>query len=186
MRLGRIRLKMIADVLTLTRLSIALLIILVGISWGHKGLSTALLLLLLGWMTDTVDGQLARKDTESKDSWIGDNDLIVDVLLALSIMIFFSIGGIIPLWIAVFCLIYLIMITLVLRSWTLYVIFIGFSYGTSILVSLLYSPRFFYVFLLYIAIILLTTWNHCWENIQAFFAGFKTTKVREPLKKITM
>lgn len=179
----RIRLRLIADALTFIRLCLALLIILTGIIRGYEGLSLALLLLLLSWMTDALDGQLARRDTESKGSRIGDNDLIVDVLLGFAMMVFFTLSGIIPFWIMVFCLIYLIMITFVLSGWTLYAIFIGVSYGTSLLVSLLHSPRFFYVFMLCIAIILLTTWSHCWENIQAFFTGFKVIKVREPLKK---
>ncbi len=183
MRQGLIRLRLIADTLTFIRLCLALLIILTGIIRGYEGLSLALLLLLLSWITDALDGQLARRDIESKGSRIGDNDLIVDVLLGFAMMVFFTLSGIIPVWIIVFCIIYLIMITFVLSGWTLYAIFIGVSYGTSLIVSLLHSPRFFYVFMLCIAMILLATWNHCWENIQSFFTGFKAIRVREPLKK---
>lgn len=183
MRTRQIRPKQIADTLTYLRLIIALLIVLVGIAQGRNGLSTALLLLLAGWASDTLDGQLARKDTLSRKTWIGEHDIIVDVLLGLSMMIYFSLSGFTPLWLTMFCILYLITVTLVLRGWTLYAIFIGLSYGTILLVSYLYATSLFYIFALYILIMLLTTWTHCWENIRAFFAGFKDIETREAVKK---
>ncbi|UCD37455.1 MAG: CDP-alcohol phosphatidyltransferase family protein [Fidelibacterota bacterium] len=178
-----IRPKLIADILTFIRFFIALSIIFVSLTRGQDGLHTALLLLLLGWMTDTVDGQLARRDPGAKHTWIGDNDIIVDVLLALSILIFFSLSAMIPFWLTVFYLVYLILAVFVFTGWTLYAAFIGFSYGTCLLMSYLHSPRFFVVFLLYIAFMLLTTWSHCWENIQSFFTGIKAIDLRESSKK---
>lgn len=176
-------LKAIADMLTFTRLVIGLLIIGVALTRGHEGLSLALLLLLLGWGTDTLDGQLARRVPDRQPSWIGDNDIVVDVLLSFAIMFFFTLGGYIPVLLAVFCLLYLIAVTFVFHGWTLFAIFIGISYGSVLVVSLVYSPRFFLVFMLYIAIMLITTWSHCWENIMSFFAGFKSIEARQPPKK---
>jgi phosphatidylglycerophosphate synthase len=169
--------------LTFTRLVIGLLIIAVALIRGPEGLPLALLLLLLGWGTDTLDGQLARRVPDRQPSWIGDNDIVVDVLLSFSIMFFFTLGGYIPVLLAVFCLIYLIAVIFVFHGWTLYAIFVGISYGSVLIVSLLHSPRFFLVFMLYIAIMLITTWTHCWENIMSFFTGFKSIETRQAQKK---
>lgn len=177
------RLKTIADMLTYTRLILGLLIIGVALTRGAEGLSLALLLLLLGWGTDTLDGQLARRVPDRRHSWIGDNDIVVDVLLSFSIMFYFTLGGYIPVLLAVFCLIYLIAVIFVLQGWTLYAIFVGISYGSVLIVSLLHSPRFFLVFMLYIVVMLITTWSHCWENIMSFFTGFKSIEARQPQKK---
>ena len=179
----RARLKTIADILTYTRLIIGVLIIGVALTRGAEGLSLAMLLLLFGWGTDTIDGQLARRVPDRRHSWIGDNDIVVDVLLSFSIMFFFTLGGYIPVLLAVFCLLYLIAVTFIFHGWTLYAIFIGISYGSVLIVSLLHSPRFFLVFMLYIAVMLITTWSHCWENIVSFFTGFKSIEARQPPKK---
>jgi phosphatidylglycerophosphate synthase len=179
----QLRPKQIADTLTYVRLIIALLIVLVGISQGRHGLSTALLLLLAGWATDTLDGQLARKDLNSRKTWIGEHDIIVDVMLALSMMIYFSLSGFTPLWLTMFCALYLLAVTFILRGWTLYAMFIGLSYGTTLLVSFLYAQSLFYILALYIVIMLVTTWNHCWENILTFFSGFKNIGMRDTVKK---
>jgi phosphatidylglycerophosphate synthase len=176
-------LKAIADILTFTRLIIGILIIVVALTQGREGLSLALLLLLLGWGTDTLDGQLARRVPDRQNTWIGDNDIVVDVLLSFAIMFFFTLGGYIPVLLAVFCLIYLIAVIFVFSGWTLYAIFVGISYGSVLIVSLLHSPKFFLVFLLYIAIMLITTWTHCWENIMSFFTGFKSIEARQSQKK---
>lgn len=177
------RLKTIADILTFTRLVIGAMIIGVAFILGAEGLSLALLFLLLGWGTDTLDGQLARRAPDRRHSWIGDNDIVVDVLLSFSIMFFFTLGGYIPILLAVFCLLYLFTVTFIFQGWTLYAIFIGISYGSVLIVSLLHSPRFFLVFMLYIAVMLITTWSHCWENIMSFFTGFKSIEARQPPKK---
>jgi cardiolipin synthase len=173
-KLGRIRLKLIADILTSIRFCLALLIAYVALTQGREGLLLALLLLLFGWITDMADGQLARRSPGAQRSWIGDNDIIVDVLLALSILIFFSVGGLLPLWITVAYLVYLVLATFVFTGWTMLAMFIGFSYGTSLLISLIHTPRFFIVFMVFIAFMLLTTWSH---------AGFKAIGFREPSKK---
>lgn len=180
MKPGLPRLKVIADLLTYSRLVIAMSIIIVGITMGRAGLSTALLLLLIGWLTDAVDGTLARRDTQSKQTWIGDNDIIVDVLLASSMIVYFSLSGFISIWISLCYFVYLFAVTFLFAGWTLYAISIGFSYGTILLVSLLHSPRFFLIYSLYIVILLVTTRDHCWENIRSFFTGFKAIEIRKP------
>lgn len=177
------KLKFIADVLTSFRLFISLLIILTGLIWGKDGLSVTFVLLLIGWITDVFDGFLARRDKEGKQTWIGENDLIVDVILAFSMIIYFTESGIISLWVSLFYFAFLILVTFVFTAWSLFATYIGLSYGLCLLISYLYAPLFWWLFLIYIAVVLLVTWDHCWENIRAFFSGFSEIEAREPFKK---
>ncbi|MBL7075228.1 hypothetical protein ISS37_08340 [candidate division KSB1 bacterium] len=96
---------------------------------------------LIAWVTDTLDGTLARKDHRGSHTWIGDNDLIADVLLALSTIIYFTVSGIISLWISVFYFDFILLVTFVFTSQTMFVTFIALAYALYLLVSYFSAPR---------------------------------------------
>jgi phosphatidylglycerophosphate synthase len=91
--------KLIADILTLSRLPIAFLVLLLAIAGGHSALGAGLLLILVGWTTDIFDGRLARMDPNRTHTFIGDADLAVDLVLDAAGWILFVSAGYIPaLW----------------------------------------------------------------------------------------
>ncbi|MBC8174070.1 MAG: CDP-alcohol phosphatidyltransferase family protein [Candidatus Marinimicrobia bacterium] len=177
------RYKLFADILTFFRIVIAFAIVIVGLLVGRNGITVALVLLLLGWLTDAFDGPLARRDPKCTRTWIGENDLIADVLLSLSIIIYFVLSGIISPSVFFFYFIFLSVSTLVIKSRSFYVTFIGLSYGLSILISYYQSTMITWLFLFYIIIIPLLTWGHFYEGTKLFFTGFKEIELRAPLKR---
>lgn len=88
--------KRIADGLTASRLVIAVAVMMIGILTGRDGLNLILALVLVGWTTDVLDGQLARSVEKPIQTWIGDNDLAVDLVLDLAALFYFIAFGFVP------------------------------------------------------------------------------------------
>jgi phosphatidylglycerophosphate synthase len=75
------RQKRIADVLTLSRLPIAVAVFVLGAVYGEAALGIGLALVLVGWTTDIFDGRLARSDPNGTHTAIGDADMAIDLVL---------------------------------------------------------------------------------------------------------
>ncbi len=67
---------------------IGVLIFWEGFCCGASALGAASLLLLLAWVTDLLDGPLARRDPRHIQTWIGEHDLTADILVALGVWLF--------------------------------------------------------------------------------------------------
>ena len=61
-----LRIKTVADTLTVLRVFLALWIFWLGITAGPSALPMAVTLLVLCWATDLLDGPLARRDREDR------------------------------------------------------------------------------------------------------------------------
>lgn len=82
--------KTIADTLTAGRFFIALIIFWLGLRMGQSALPSVTLALVLGWASDVLDGALARRDPNQRHTWLGDNDLSVDVCVALGLLCYLT------------------------------------------------------------------------------------------------
>jgi len=82
--------KTIADTLTVGRFLIALIIFWLGLRIGQPALPTITVALVLGWASDLLDGALARRALNQRRTWVGDNDLSVDVCVALALLCYFA------------------------------------------------------------------------------------------------
>ena len=79
-------LKIIADILTGSRFIVALALTWLGWTQGIDGWYPATILLIFSWTSDVLDGILARRSKTSLQTWIGRNDLYMDMLVALSLL----------------------------------------------------------------------------------------------------
>ncbi len=100
--------KITADALTLARIPLALLVVALAAIFGRDALGVGLMLILVGWTTDVLDGRLARIDPKGSRTAIGDADLYVDLALDTAGLLLFVFSGFVPAWIA---LIYLALAT---------------------------------------------------------------------------
>lgn len=98
------RAKTVADILTATRLLLAIFILLLGLFVGREALGTVMMVQLLAWTTDILDGPLARRDTSGKSTWWDDKDFPIDALLVLALFLYLTLSGFIVPW---FSIIYL-------------------------------------------------------------------------------
>lgn len=88
-------LKYLADTLTLARFLVAALILFVAFTRGATALGLALAMLFAGWLTDCVDGSLARRSGTGRN-WVSGIDLYADVSLTFSFFLFLVATGLFP------------------------------------------------------------------------------------------
>lgn len=73
--------KCLADLLTLSRFFLSLGIIVMGVWRGKGTLLTVVMMAFLAWITDALDGPLARRAHPQRVTWIGEQDFPVDVFM---------------------------------------------------------------------------------------------------------
>lgn len=85
--------KQVADFLTAVRGLIALMIAWLGIRYGADGLALVAWLLLIAWVTDGLDGPLARRSRRQYRTWLGDHDLVIDMTVSGGLIIYLTLSG---------------------------------------------------------------------------------------------
>lgn len=84
--------RLAADLLTMTRFFIAGLIVVVGMIFGTGALGVAVVLVIAGWITDSIDGTLARSSC-TEETRQSDLDFAADLSLVYSFFLFIVITG---------------------------------------------------------------------------------------------
>ena len=85
--------KQVADFLTVLRVVLAFSYPFIGLTYGADALPLAIWILLTSWVTDALDGPLARRSSRQYHTWIGDNDLGVDMTVSLGLLIYMILSG---------------------------------------------------------------------------------------------
>jgi len=96
-----IQIKTIADTLTSFRFLLGPYLMWLGLRGGPEAMTTAVLTLLAAWISDVLDGPLARRDPHGIHTWIGDHDLEADVTVATGVWVYLALAGFISPWLAV-------------------------------------------------------------------------------------
>ena len=82
------RTKTIADALTQARGALGLCIAIVGFWRGREALPQVVLAVVVCWLTDLLDGPLARRDPEAAQTWIGEHDAEADLSTSVGVTIY--------------------------------------------------------------------------------------------------
>jgi hypothetical protein len=134
--------KGIADFITLVRGLLGMFLAWLGFTYGSDSLPEAILVMMLCWTGDMLDGGLARMNQPPRHNWLGDNDLYVDVFVSLGLGAYLTGAGFIPWTIA--CL-YLVVWGLLIWRFgpdkNLLMLVQAFIYGYFIWVALKISPQ---------------------------------------------
>ncbi len=176
-----IQAKRLADLLTATRLLIAGLILWMGVVGGPAALGSAVTALVFGWLTDLLDGPLARRDPRALHTWLGDNDLAADVAVAFALTAYMGLSGYFPLSLA---LLYLLLTTLAMertRSAELGWAVQAPPYGAILYLALRHTPLQGALALAYIGFVLIATWPRFpHQTLPQFLEGMKALLRRRP------
>jgi phosphatidylglycerophosphate synthase len=78
--------KRAADFITLTRALLIPVVLWLGISQGPDALPLVLWLVLYNWTADSLDGPLARRGPTEIHTWLGDHDLVIDMLFSTGLL----------------------------------------------------------------------------------------------------
>jgi phosphatidylglycerophosphate synthase len=90
---------LIADLLTLSRVLAAGVLVWLGLTGGASELPVAVLVVMLGWTTDQLDGLFARRSP--KPTRLKDYDFQVDIVFYAGILVYGAAAGFLPIWLIV-------------------------------------------------------------------------------------
>lgn len=151
--------KQVADLITLARALFAIVLVWLGITQGSNALPLAVCVMLLDWTGDSMDGAIARRSRIFYHTWIGDHDLLVDMLVSVGLMIFMLAAGFIQLApVTVYVLIWLLVFWRLGGYRELGMLFQAPIYGWFILVTILEAPPLGWLMVFWCFIAILVTW----------------------------
>lgn len=172
--------KQFADILTGLRVALAFALPILGAIYGADALILAIWILLFSWITDALDGPLARRSSRKYHTWIGDNDLGVDMTVAFGLLIYMLLAGYVTPTLA---LIYIL-------AWGTYFLRIGVPPSMGMLaqapvylffiwVAMIEAPDLGYWLIVYPVVITAITWPRFpQEVIPDFLNGMKNVGER--------
>lgn len=167
--------KHVADLLTISRLPLAMTIVVVGVTLGSEGLHLAAWLLILSWMTDVMDGSIARRARVEVHTWIGDRDLEFDVIQSAGVLLYLLAAGYLDLRIAG---LYLLLWALVFWRWgfmrSLGMLVQAPIYGCFIVITLSHSTPVGLLMVIWVLAVTALTWpKFPTEVLPGFLAGMR-------------
>lgn len=93
--------KTAADLLTGARFLLRPYLVWLGLRGGPEAITVGALTSLIAWITDVLDGPLARCDPRGIRTWIGDRDLEADVTVALGVWLYLGMARFLSIWLVV-------------------------------------------------------------------------------------
>lgn len=94
--------KRIADLFTLARGPLAVVLVWLGIDQGKDSIQLAFVLLLAAATLDTLDGHLARLSRYPHQTWIGAHDVTFDVIFSVALLAYLALAGFLSPYLAIF------------------------------------------------------------------------------------
>jgi phosphatidylglycerophosphate synthase len=106
--------KHMADYLTLSRVLLGIVLIVSGLVEGRAVLARDIWILVLAWSTDIVDGRISRSLSPGHHSWIGKNDVYIDMFFSLAVLAYLVVTGLLP---VALVLVYLLVWVVLFAKW---------------------------------------------------------------------
>jgi len=167
--------KQIADFLTLSRSILSFLFVWLAKDNSPDTLPYAIFLLLICWLTDSLDGPLARRSRIKYQNFIGENDILADIMVATGTAIYLIMVGYLNRYIGISYMI--IFFFLFLRfgyKGTFGMLYQPIVYLYFLWIAFIYAPGQALWLLIYILLLTIFTWRRLITvRIPRFFNSFK-------------
>jgi len=150
--------RVLADALTLTRALSGAVLVWLGWALGAAALPWALATLVFAWTTDILDGALARRDPNPRQTWVGEQVLLFDVWVAVGVSGYLAFAGYISPLAAGAYLICAGLVAAYLRSKAFAKVVQAVPYAMLVLIGLLDAPLFGLLALAWIVLAITITW----------------------------
>jgi cardiolipin synthase len=170
--------KQVADFLTLSRSVLSFLFIWLAKDNDQGTLPFAIILLLICWISDVLDGPLARQSRIKYQNFIGENDILADLMVATGVVIYMIMVGYLHTYIGTAFIV--IFFLLFFRYG--YKESIGMTYQPIVYLYFLWiafanAPAYAIWLLVYLVLITIFSWKRLlYEQIPRFFNGFRELK----------
>jgi hypothetical protein len=164
--------KRLADLLTASRVLIALIFAWLSLVGARDSLMLAGFLLLTSWTSDLFDGALARQ-SGAGPTWIGDHDLEVDVAVSLGVLMYLVGAGFLE---PTYAAVYILLWGLIFWRWGWQrgpaMLFQAPIYLWFIVVAIRYAPQVGWWLIGYVAVVVVITWPRFpREVVPGFLSG---------------
>jgi CDP-alcohol phosphatidyltransferase len=166
-----IKMRRLPDLLTLSRGLVAVAIFGLGFV-GTKALEAVILLTILGWTTDILDGRLARKYNKPP-TWIGEREFIFDMLMVFSGLCFLVMSSLINAWLALIYVLVAAVCISIFRSKMITMSFATPLVALPLIVASLRAPRAALWYLLWILGALILDWSRFKGVVREFLENAK-------------
>lgn len=173
--------KHVADFVTLFRAFLGFSLVWLGISEGAQGLTKAVVIMIVDWTGDTIDGKIARRSSKYFHTWIGDHDLEVDMVVSCGLLVYMITAGFINVYVASG---YVLFWTILFWKWRNFRVFGMLCqapiYGYFIWVALTRLPNVGIWILVWIVVAVIVTWPQFPEQvISGFFDSAREFLMRK-------
>jgi phosphatidylglycerophosphate synthase len=171
--------KTMADILTATRLLLAIFILLLGLLVGQEALGTVMMVQLLAWTTDVLDGPLARRDASRKSTWWDDKDFPIDALLVFALFLYLTVSEFIQQWFAIIYLAVAATLTIRFRSQSITMSFMAPVLALTLYLALREVPIWGLTTIAWCVVALATGWPRFVFVVMNFTAGMRALEGEE-------
>ena len=167
--------KQIADLITFTRLGIAIFMVWLGVSHGSDALALVIWLMLTDWVGDFLDGNLARRSSRQYHTWIGDHDLLVDMSVAAGLLIYLVAAHLLNPWIGwIYLVIWSVLFLWIGIPFSLGNLFQAPVYGYFLWIVLTIAPKQGIWLIVWIVTVVVITWPKFPRTVVPnFLLGFR-------------
>lgn len=85
--------KLVGDLITVSRSLLGLAIVWLGLTQRESALPAVVIIMILDWTGDFVDGTIAKRSRNPRRTRIGDSDIFIDLFVSLCLGIFLISAG---------------------------------------------------------------------------------------------
>lgn len=158
----------LADSLTIIRLILAGVLVGLGVVYGAAAIVPAVILAMIAWFTDNLDGFLARRDPQHVPSWIGRHEFAADVLFTWATLVYFTLSGFIPTWLAIVYTAVAVVVSLAVHRKVVVVLFLRII-DVAVGVLLVYHyPTLGAIVAVYLGTLAIVKWQRLAQGVPAW------------------
>jgi len=166
--------KTLADTLTVSRALLGLLILWSGLTGGREALALAASLLILAWLTDVLDGALARRDRSGRQTWVGEHDLQADMSVSLGVLGYLTFAGFVSPGAGVGYLLISAVLLWITRSSAVGMAVQAPPYGLMLYLAMRHAPLVGGLAIVYLLLIIIVTWPRFpRQTVPGFLRGMR-------------
>jgi phosphatidylserine synthase len=149
-----------------------------GLFLKAQALPWVALLAIAAWTTDSLDGPIARRSRVTANTWIGDHDLLVDVVVATSVLIYMLAAGFVSLYLGLaFSVLWALLFSRYGLTLSFGALFQVLIYVCFITLSFREAPAAGFLILAWLLVAVVVKWPRFRrELVPAFLAGFRESR----------
>lgn len=159
------------DILTASRGVIAALIIALGLL-GPRALGWVIILTMIGWTTDILDGRIARHQHKGP-TWIGEHEFAFDMMMVFAALCYLVMAKFVPVLPAAIYVTVALLFIIVFQSKSVTMSFAFPLVALPLIIACFRSPSAAYIYIAWIVLAILYDWRRFFGVVREFIENIK-------------